>query len=329
MQADITHAVDYLAGIALAWRYRQEREAAGDQIDSEGFPELPAAGVAWRQPTVPRTVVETMPDWIPVRAIQGRVPPAYDANGEAPLFAAESPTRPPVPRPRLAFPARPPMIYDESFLVAPGPELFTGLVLQWGDRWDVMSEGELIIGGESIGPQGTAEPVWDTAFPVHRGRDARATSHCLVARLNNYVLIGRRRAPERWLYPDEAFLYLRLNQPTPSGTGGFTARVQVRGGRRPLRRLFEVSCIHRRSQKGPDRRLKAIGGVHRDGSRWTRTAGEAIAATQDGAVFFIREPGIGAHELMVVNREPRHYLRARGDACGRTISHRSPPAPHE
>jgi hypothetical protein len=312
--ADITHAVDYLAGLALAWRYRQEREAAGDQIDTADFPEPPAAGVAWPEPGVPRSVVESMPDWVPVRAIQGRVPPTYGAGDEAPLFAPGSPSRPPVTRPRLAVAARPPVIYDETFLVVPGPELFTGLVLQWGDTWSVTAGGELEVDGGTIGPRGTAAPVWDTDYPVHGGRDSRATSHGLVARLNNYVLVGRRRATERWLYPDEAFLYLRLNQPHPSGTGGFTARVRVRGARRPLKRLLEVSCIQRRSGTGPDSRLRAIGGVHRDGSRWTFTIDEAVAAAQAGVVFFVREPGRGAHELVVVNRRPRPYLRARADA---------------
>ena len=45
--SDITHAVDYLAALALAWRYRQEHNAVGDPIDTAGFPEVPPADVVW------------------------------------------------------------------------------------------------------------------------------------------------------------------------------------------------------------------------------------------------------------------------------------------
>lgn len=310
--SDITDAVDYLAALALAWRYRQEHDAAGDPIDTAGFPEVPSDGVAWPEPGVPRTVVETLPDWVPVRAIQGSDPLSYNSNGEAPLFTAGSPTRPPVSRPNLTFPANEPLIYDESFLVTPGPELFTGIVLQWGDRWEVTADGNLTVGGGTFGPDGATELVWDARFPMHCGRDVRATEHCLLVRLNNYILVGHRRPNERWLYPDETFLHLRLNQLVSSGTGGFTTRVRVRGSRRPTQRLLEVSCAERPAH-GSDRRIKAIGGVHRDGAHWTLTISEALAAIVDGQVFFIHQPGIGAQEIMAIRREPHHYLRARAD----------------
>jgi hypothetical protein len=305
-------AADYLAALALAWRYRRERQAAGEGVDTREFPGLPPSNVAWPEPAVPRVVVETLPEWVPVQAIQGQTPPTYNSRGEAPLFTAGSPRRPAVFRPGLSFePGEP--LYDEMFRVRPGTELFTGIVLQWGDEWEATAEGELTVGGDRIGPGGREETVWDARFPLHGGRDTRAGEHCVLARLNNYVLIGAVRPRERWLYPEETFLYLRLNQWARAGRGGFDVRVRVRGPRRPLSRLLEVSCIRRPSKEDADKRLKAVGGVHRDGSRWELTLDEALEAMAQGTIFFIRAPEAGAAELAAAGRPPRRYLRSRPD----------------
>jgi hypothetical protein len=87
------------------------------------------------------------------QAIQGQTPPTYNDDAAAPLFTASSPARPSVSRPNLSFePTEPP--YDEVFRVRPGPELFTGIVLQWGDEWEATAEGQLTVGGNAVGPNG-------------------------------------------------------------------------------------------------------------------------------------------------------------------------------
>lgn len=313
---DVRDAADYLAAVAIAWRYRQEREAAGLRIDTSEFPRLPPGAVAWPEPGVPRVVVETMTDTVPVQAIQGRDPPTYKGS-DAPLFLSEAPTRPAVPAPSLMFPDTDHLIYEETFTVRPGVELFTGIVLRWGDRWAATAEGQLRVGGDVLGPEGAADTVWDARYPLHGGRDPRASEHSLLARLNNYVLIGQRRTLERWLYPEETFLYLRLNQVGRRGRGSFTVRVRVRGAKLPLKRLLEVGCVVRPQAKDRDRRLRAIGGMHRDGARWQMSLAEAIEAMNQGSVFFVRAPGVGAQELMVAGRKGKRYLKSRPDPSRR------------
>jgi hypothetical protein len=310
---DVRNAADYMAGVALAWRYRQERETAGLSIDTADFPRMPASDVAWPQPSVPRVVIRKLSTFVPVQAIQGTATPTYDPQDEAPLFLPNSPRRPAVRPPNLTFGAGDALIYDETFTVGPGRELFTGIVLQWGDRWDITAEGEVTIGGDALGPDGRADTVWDARFPLHGGRDRRATEQCLLARLNNYVFIGRRRPAERWLYPDEVFLCFRLNQTSAVGRGGFSVRARVTGARRQLQRLLEVGCTERRDPKDRDRRLGAIGGVHRDGSTWRLPLDEAVAAVEQGTVFFVRTPGVGGQEVAIAGRAPRRHLRSIPD----------------
>jgi hypothetical protein len=311
---DIWAALDYLSALALAWRYRSEREAAGATLPKD-FPSLPPSDVVWPEPAVPRLAVD--PNYLPVAAIQGRDPPKYN-NGEARLFAKASPRRPPVPQPNLTFdPGF--QIYDETFSVGPGAEVFTGIVLQWGDEWEVSADGQITVGGAVFGPEGGSGPVDDARYPVHSGHDPNATEHCLLARLNNYIVIKSRRRVERWLYLDETFLYLRLNQASPSGTGTLNAYVRVRGSRRPLTQLREVSCVTR-DKKDPDRRIDAIGGVERDGKRWQLTLDEAIAKMTEGVIFFVRQSGLPAAEIVIRSRKGRPYLATVPDPPSRPRS---------
>ena len=67
-------------------------------------------------------------------------------------------------------------------------------MLQWGDVLEVHAQGQLMIGGQALGPDGIADtPLWNTSYPLHAGLDASAAAHGLLARLNNYVLIGAGR----------------------------------------------------------------------------------------------------------------------------------------
>lgn len=311
---DVWAALDYVVSLALAWRYRSEREAAGATLPDE-FPSPPQSDVVWPEPAVPRAAVTGLPDYVPAAAIQGTTPPAYTGD-EARLFTTGSPERPAVSSPNLSFPDTFP-IYDETFEVTAGPELFTGLALQWGDVWEITAEGTISGGGTTIGPEGGDQPVYDARYPVHWGRDPDATEYCLLARLNNYVVVKEHRKPERWLYPEETFLYLLLNQPAPTdAAGSFSVRVRVRGDRRDLTTLREVTCVTR-DKDDPNRRIDGIGGVGRSGSRWWLSLDEAIEQTEQDVVFFVRQEGVPAVEITIRKRKGRPYLatvpdRARG-----------------
>ena len=311
IQHDVFAAVDYLAAVALAWRYRRERESAGAQVPSE-WPKIPPPDHKWPEPAVPRSVVEEMSAYLSVEAIQGHVPPEYHWPNEAWLFTESSPKRPPAPKPSLRFVSRNDVdIEDRTFTVGPGSEVFTGIALQWGDEWEITAVGTVRVDGRNYGPEGGEGTINDTRYPIHSGRDPNGTPNCLVARLNNYVFIGRRRK-ERWLYPEAALLYLRLNQAHPSGKGTLTVRVRLRGSLRPLPSVLEVDCIISDS-RDRDRRIDGIGGKHRDGSRWRLTTDQAIERLKEGTVFFSRPTGKPAVKIISKRRNGRTYLATLAD----------------
>jgi hypothetical protein len=311
---DTWAALDYLSSLALAWRYRRDRESAGGTLPIE-FPSPPPSDVIWPEPAVPRSAIES-PDlngYIPIAAIQGIVPPAYDGQ-EARLFAASSPTRPPAPRPNLTF-GDEEFTSTETFQVGPGPEVFTGVALQWGDVWEITATGEVTIGGTTFAPEGGSEPVYDARYPVHFGRDSGATNGCLVARLNNYVVIKKRRRPERWLFPEETFIYLSLNQSTgvlTNGTGTFEVTVTLRGPKRDLSTVREISCVTR-DKSDPDRRIDGVGGVGRSGLRWWLSLEDARLQIEQGVRFIVRQKDVRPALVDIRKRQGTLYLATQPD----------------
>jgi hypothetical protein len=266
----------------------------------KGFPSPPPGDIVWPEPAVPRSVIESLSTYVPVEAIQGKDPPTYDGQ-EARLFTATSPLRPAVSGPSLVF-EQPRWEVDETFSVGPGAEVFTGLVLQWGDEWQITGKDNISVGGRQFDPDGDSEPVYDARFPV-----PNAPEHCLIARLNNYFVVRSSKYWKRWLYLAETFMYLRLNQLGSSGTGAFAVRVRVRGSRRNLALLREVSCVIR-DHKDPDRRIDGIGGIERDGTPWSLSLDEAINQIASGVIFFVRQPGVPAAEITVRTRKKKPYL---------------------
>jgi hypothetical protein len=63
--------------------------------------------------------------------------------------------------------------------------------------------------------------------------------------------------------------------------------------------------------------LNSIGRVHRDGSTGQLPLDEALAAVEQGAVFFVRTPNVGAQEIAVSGRGARRYLRSLSDRTRR------------
>ena len=308
-QRDVFAALDYVAALALAWRYRRAREDAGDAL-MPGFPTIPASDTIFPEPAVPKLVVDKLPGYVPVAAIQGKVPPTY-AGREAHLFERNSPERPMVPNPLVTFTGDV-LLHDETFKVRPGRELLTGIVLRWGDEWEITADGELDVDGSTVGPDGLEGPVNDARFPVHSGRDPNGMAHGLVAHLNNYVFIGAKRRKERWLYPEEALLYLRINQSQRAGTGAFNARVKVRGRRVALSRFLAVDCVAP-DKRGGDRTIDGIGGLHRDGSRWFLPLAQALDAQKQGTVYFVKPANAPATEIIVRKRRTHLYLATEAD----------------
>ena len=304
---EIRRALDYVVAVALSWRYRANREAAGRSVPTAGLPAQPTTATQFPAPAVPRAIVESPERLVPVEAIQGVVPPQFSAADEAELFLPSSPRRPRVPTFTLTFAGDNDVLFDDEFDVAPGREVATGAVLQWGDLLEIDADGLLDVGGVMVGPDGLDAPLAGLRYPLHAGIDAGTRPHALLARLNNYVDVSQ--TPRiRWLYPQETFVYLRLNQFAREGTGSFRVRVKVTGRRVPLSRYLEVGCITREPLPPieerppnfrPSRRIVGIGGTHRDQSRWRRMLQEAFEDQEAGTVYFIRAPHTVAAELRV------------------------------
>jgi len=127
--------------------------------------------------------------------------------------------------------------------------------------------------------------VADARFPVHVGIDpTRSKADSVVARLNGYFVVGAHLPRQQWLHFGERMLYLRLNRlgGPGAGSGAFWARVQVWSDKSPLQAFRYVSCV-RRDSSDPDRRIDGLGGVERDGTKWSMDIDDVLAAMDHAA----------------------------------------------
>ena len=122
------------------------------------------------------------------------MPPKY-TNGtepEARLFVRGSPERPPVPNPLVTFTDEA-LLHDETFTVGPGREVLTGIVLSWGDQWEITASGELSVDGGTVGPRRDRRRHRRRTCDFRSIADAIRTARCTGwwPHLNNYVFIAR------------------------------------------------------------------------------------------------------------------------------------------
>lgn len=77
----------------------------------------------------------------------------------------------------------------------------------------------------------------------------------------------------------------------------------------------KVSCIKKTPRFDPHDRIRAIGGVNADGSRWELTQDQAIAGIQSGKyTFYVQQPGYQRVEIIVaVSASGRKYLKTKAD----------------
>jgi hypothetical protein len=301
-------AVDYLVGLALAWIHANRRARAGEPVSVPGFPAMPG-DLVLPEPAVPAdtlALAETGTITLPVAAIQGRSAPAISPEG-ARLFA-RAVSRPRVD-PRAAVPPVPTaLVYDEELLLRAGDgEVLTFAVVREGDDYEIEASGMI----DNVGPEGLPDVTWDARFPLHSGIDPdNAHPDALVGRLNGYFFIGERRPRARWLYHQERMLSLRRNRAGRGwgGRGSLTVRVRVWGRSERLESVRLVSCI-RRDRTDPDRRIDAVGGVHRDGQRWLAPLDEVFAEMDAGIRYFSMLSPSQGKEILRSRRRGRTFLR--------------------
>jgi hypothetical protein len=224
----IDPALDYLAGLSLAWLHAKRRAARGDPVRTSGFP-LPPAGPTWPSVTAPLAVTTALPQ---VKQIIGG-PAGQDID----LFSSGFGVK--LHKPAVAVPTLPrdqgrALTDDQMVRIRDiDGDVDTGITLSFGDEFEISATGTITA------PELFAAPsdangwyvVDDARFALHAGIDPwNARKYALIGRLGGYFYVGVKRPRETFYYHRPLRLYLRVNnddQTKGSGNGAFSARVRV------------------------------------------------------------------------------------------------------
>jgi len=77
---------------------------------------------------------------------------------------------------------------------------------------------------------------------------------------------------------------------------------------------FQISFINRTDRLNHDRRIRGIGGVNRDGARWTISEEGAIAAIEAGDwSFYVDHGGHDLAVIVAVSKYGSKYLKSVED----------------
>lgn len=76
----------------------------------------------------------------------------------------------------------------------------------------------------------------------------------------------------------------------------------------------EIKCINKTDRFDPHDRIKSIGGVNADGTRWKLSQPDAIVGIETGKwTFFVRQQGSVARVVVAVSRYGNKYLKTVAD----------------
>lgn len=76
----------------------------------------------------------------------------------------------------------------------------------------------------------------------------------------------------------------------------------------------EIKCINKTDRFNPYERIKNVGGVNDDKTRWKLTEAEAIAGIENGRwSFFVNRGGSIARVIVAVSRFGHKYLKTVAD----------------
>ncbi len=79
---------------------------------------------------------------------------------------------------------------------------------------------------------------------------------------------------------------------------------------------LKVSCINKQERFSPNERIKNIGGIHSDGSRWKLTEDAAIKSIKNGDYSFYVSFGHYEVNVIIATHNGHEYLRTVPDATG-------------
>jgi hypothetical protein len=75
-----------------------------------------------------------------------------------------------------------------------------------------------------------------------------------------------------------------------------------------------VQCINKTERYNPHERIRAIGGVNPDGTRWKLTEDQAILGIkQDRWSFYVQTGGYRANVIIATSQYGTEYLRTAAD----------------
>jgi uncharacterized protein DUF3892 len=90
-----------------------------------------------------------------------------------------------------------------------------------------------------------------------------------------------------------------------------TRRVEPPQG---ARMSIRIDCVARTDRVSPHHRIRAIGGIGRDGERWRLSEEAAIAAIEnERATFYLERPKGTRIDVIVSQGLGKTYLRAESD----------------
>jgi hypothetical protein len=248
-------ALDYMAGLALAWLYAKRKAAKGTPVTTKDFPKVPTnLDGSLLKVVIPK---EIWPHYktnnIDFRIEDIQNTKDIDKTKDADLFSNNAPEKSPVPVP-IVLPIidtnRAPDIDAIKTINENNSDVYTGINLKSGDIYEFSEIKGTIWAGVALtgrnGPDGWIDRVdYDVKFPLHGGMDpVNAHPFCLLGKLKTYFFIGSRgRGKERFIYPryqdiqgtlpdgnpaDGMPLYLRINDDSPgNGNGNFSCRIRV------------------------------------------------------------------------------------------------------
>ena len=80
--------------------------------------------------------------------------------------------------------------------------------------------------------------------------------------------------------------------------------------------LIRIDCINKTNRFDPNERIRAVGGLNADGSRWKLTEDQAILGIKQGKWEFYVERPIGhkAKVIVAISSDKREFLKTEADS---------------
>jgi hypothetical protein len=76
----------------------------------------------------------------------------------------------------------------------------------------------------------------------------------------------------------------------------------------------QISCINKTPRLDPHERIRKVGGVNGDGTRWSLDVSAAIQGIEAGKwSFYVHQPGVGVVDVVIATRNGHKYLKTKND----------------